>query len=63
MQKTLREPETLITLDFLSSQDDSSLFVYHFMLEIVYLFLYVDDMVLTDNNPFIIHTFITRFSK
>jgi hypothetical protein len=36
IQKTLREPETLLTLDFLSSQDYFLLFVYHSMLEIVY---------------------------
>ncbi|GFZ05453.1 hypothetical protein Acr_17g0010250 [Actinidia rufa] len=41
---------------------DSSLFVHHSTAGTVYLLLYVDDMVLTGNNPALIKTLITRLS-
>ncbi|KAF5441902.1 hypothetical protein F2P56_037146 [Juglans regia] len=41
---------------------DSSLFIHHITSGTVYLLLYVDDMVLTGNNPALTKTLITRLS-
>ncbi|RVX04648.1 Retrovirus-related Pol polyprotein from transposon RE1 [Vitis vinifera] len=49
--------------DTFSHVVDSSLFVHHTTTDIVYLLLYVDDMVLTSTNPASIKTLITRQSK
>ncbi|XP_058080749.1 uncharacterized mitochondrial protein AtMg00810-like [Magnolia sinica] len=42
---------------------NSSLFVYHSSLGTVYLFLYVDDMVITGSNTSMVQTLITRLFK
>ena len=52
----------LMKLGFLLNQANFSLFVHHTTAGTVYLLLYVDDMVLTGNNPALIKTLITRLS-
>jgi hypothetical protein len=53
----------VLNLGFLLNQADSFLLVHHTTADTVYLLLYVDDMVLTGNNPNLIKTLITRLSK
>jgi hypothetical protein len=50
----------LLTIGFNSSQADSSLFVYSSAHEIIYLLLYVDDIIITGNNMSLIDTFIRK---
>ncbi|KAJ6945155.1 Retrovirus-related Pol polyprotein from transposon RE1 [Populus alba x Populus x berolinensis] len=52
----------LLQLGFLISKADSSLFVHHSAARTVYLLLYIDDMVLTGNNPSLIKNLITQLS-
>jgi hypothetical protein len=52
----------LLQLGFLISKADSSLFVHHSAAGMIYLLLYVDNMVLTGSNPSLIKTLITRLS-
>ena len=53
----------LLKLGFLSSQADSSLFVYHSLVGTIYLLFYVDDMVITGSNSSMVQTLITWLSK
>jgi len=53
----------LLHLGFLISKADSFLFVHHSAAGMVYLLLYVDDIVLTGSNPSLIKTLITRLSN
>jgi hypothetical protein len=50
----------LLTIGFNSSQADSSLFVYSSAHEIIYLLLYVDDIIITGSNMSLIGTFIRK---
>ena len=56
----------LLTVGFLNSTADTSLFTYHRGSDIIYVLVYVDDMVITGNNNRVIDAFIaaisTRFS-
>jgi hypothetical protein len=40
----------LLTLGFVEAKSDTSLFIFHRGVDIIYLFLYVDDIVLTTSN-------------
>lgn len=42
---------------------DLSLLLYHSLTTIVYLLLYVNDMVITGNNPSLVQSLITRLSQ
>jgi hypothetical protein len=48
--------------NFITSSAYSSLFVYHGPCGIVYLLLYVDDMVIKVNNQSILYTLIVRLA-
>ncbi|XP_068664965.1 uncharacterized mitochondrial protein AtMg00810-like [Aristolochia californica] len=50
----------LIHLGFYCSRADPSLFVFHRHSDILYLLLYVDDIILTGNNPSILDSFATK---
>jgi Reverse transcriptase (RNA-dependent DNA polymerase) len=50
--------DTLIQLGFQTSASDPSLFIYHNGDALAYLLVYVDDIVLTGNNPLLIQQFI-----
>ena len=52
----------LLQLGFLISKADSSLFVHHSAVGMIYLLLYVDDMVLPGSNLSLIKTLITWLS-
>ena len=53
----------LLNLGFQPSSTDSSLFIYKDGLIIAFLLLYVNDIVLTGNNPFFLKQLITSLSK
>jgi hypothetical protein len=40
----------LLSLGFVEAKSDTSLFVYHYSSDIIYLLLYVDDIVLTASS-------------
>lgn len=50
----------LLGLGFCQSQSDSSLFHFHEGTTIIYLLLYVDDIIVTGNDPLVLQKFITR---
>jgi hypothetical protein len=50
----------LLTIGFNSNQADSSLFVYSSAQEIIYLLLYIDDIIITGSNMSLIDTFIHK---
>lgn len=50
----------LITLVFVCSWANTSLFVFKRESKILYLLVYVDDIILTGNSPLLIKNFITR---
>uniref|UniRef100_A0A2N9IKH6 CCHC-type domain-containing protein n=2 Tax=Fagus sylvatica TaxID=28930 RepID=A0A2N9IKH6_FAGSY len=53
----------LVTLGFHSSTTDSSLFIYRNGSTVAFLLLYVDDIVLTDNNALFLSQLITNLRK
>lgn len=53
----------LMGLDFFASQSDSSLFFYHRGTSVIYLILYVDDIIVTGNDPTVLGRFIARIHK
>ena len=48
---------------FTTSRVDSSLFVYHSPHSVIYLLLYVDDMVITGSNSSMLSSLIDRLAK
>lgn len=50
----------LLSLEFLASRSDSSLFYLHQGTSVVYLLLYVDDIILTGNDASLLRRFISR---
>ena len=52
----------LLHLGFVASLADSSLLIYHSHHTTIYLLLYVDDIIITGNNPSQISHFITTLS-
>ncbi|KAF5448208.1 hypothetical protein F2P56_028764 [Juglans regia] len=53
----------LLAIGFSCSRADSSLFVLSKGADLIYLLLYVDDIVVTSNNSFLLNTFISKLSK
>lgn len=53
----------LISLGFLCSPADTSLSIFHWSVTLLYLLVYVDNIILTGNDPTQIHTFITRMNN
>lgn len=53
----------LISLGFSCSCADTSLFVFKKAYSILYLLVYVDDIILTGNHTTLIRDFITRLNK
>ncbi|KAJ0806207.1 putative RNA-directed DNA polymerase [Helianthus annuus] len=53
----------LLNNGFLCSKADTSLFVYKKGASIVYLLVYVDDIIITGSDPQLIQSFITRLNK
>ena len=51
------------TLGFLSSRSNSSLFTFHHGSETIYLFLHVDDIILTASSSTLISTVISQLSS
>lgn len=53
----------LFTLGFYSSKPDSSLFTYHRSFDIVYLLLYIGDIILTTSSTTLISKVISQLSS
>lgn len=53
----------LLGIGFIASRADSSLFIYHSPHGVIYLLLYVDDMVTTGSNSSMLHSLIDRLAK
>lgn len=53
----------ILQLGFLCSHADTSLFVFHRQHVLIYLLVYVDDIIVTSNNPASIRTLMARLSK
>ena len=53
----------LLTLGFIASQSDSSLFIFRHGTTVLYLLLYVDDIILTGSNPDAITALITALAS
>ena len=53
----------LLTIGFTASIADPSLFVFHNGSTFLYLFLYVDDIILTGNNPVAVTSLITALAS
>ena len=53
----------LFSLGFSCSRADTSLFIFHRDATLLYLPVYVDDIILTGNNPSLISTFIARLNN
>jgi histone deacetylase 1/2 len=51
----------LLTLGFVEAKSDTSLFVYRRGSELIYLLLYIDDIVLTASSPALLQRTITTF--
>ena len=52
----------LLTSGFLNSNVDTSLFILHSTSVSIYLLVYVDDIIITSNNPSTVQHFITLLS-
>jgi Reverse transcriptase (RNA-dependent DNA polymerase) len=55
--------ETLFCIGFITSASDPSLFVYRKGSDIAFLLVYVDDIILTDNNIALLHQFTLLLDK
>ena len=55
-----RFSQFLLHVGFKSSQADSSLFVYSLASEVIYLLLYVDDIIITGSNLSLIDSFVHK---
>lgn len=53
----------LLLNEFVCSQADTSLFIFAHDSTILYLLVYVGDLILTDNNESIISSFIARLNR
>jgi len=53
----------LFGLGFLANRADSSLFVHHGHHGVLYLLLYVDDMIITSSNQLMLRTLINRLAQ
>ncbi|XP_022004279.1 uncharacterized mitochondrial protein AtMg00810-like [Helianthus annuus] len=53
----------LLSNGFLCSKADTSLFIYKKGASIVYLLVYVDDIIITGSDPQLVQSFITRLHK
>lgn len=51
------------SLGFRSSKSDTSLFIYHHGSDVIYLLLYVDDIILTASSPALVTRVISRLSS
>ena len=51
-----------LTSSFLNSNTDTSLFILHRFVVTIYLLVYVDDIIMIDNNPSTAQHFITLLS-
>ena len=58
-----RFSQFLLGIRFTASRVDSSLFVYHSPHGVIYLLLYVDDMVITGSNSSMLSSLIDRLAK
>ena len=52
----------LIQLGFYCSRADTSLFVFHKQSDIIYLLLYVDDIIITGNNSSLLDSFTHKIN-
>jgi len=46
----------LLSIGFHASKEDTLLFIFYVGADICYLLVYVDDILLTGNNSFLLHT-------
>uniref|UniRef100_A0A2N9JAS4 Reverse transcriptase Ty1/copia-type domain-containing protein n=1 Tax=Fagus sylvatica TaxID=28930 RepID=A0A2N9JAS4_FAGSY len=53
----------LLQLGFYCSRADTSLFVFHKHSNIIYLLLYVDDIIITGNNPSLLENFTCKLNS
>jgi hypothetical protein len=53
----------LLTLGFYSSLANPSLFLYRHGDNVMFLLLYVDDIIVTGNNPMVVQSLLTQLSK
>jgi hypothetical protein len=59
----MRLSDFLMTISFWASKVDTSLFILNGNHDIFYLFVYVDDILITGNNSELIHRLITFLSS
>jgi hypothetical protein len=59
----MRLSDFLMTISFWASKVDTSLFILNGNHDIFYLFVYVDDILITGNNSELIHRLITFMSS
>jgi Reverse transcriptase (RNA-dependent DNA polymerase) len=55
--------DTLFHLGFVTSASDPSLFLYHKGSDVAFLLVYVDDIILTENNVALIQYFTLIFDQ
>jgi hypothetical protein len=53
----------LLQLGFYCSRADTSLFVFHKHSDMIYLLLYVDDIIITGNNPSLLENFTCKLNS
>jgi hypothetical protein len=58
-----RFSSVLLQLGFYCSRADTSLFVFHKHSDIIYLLLYVDDIIITGNNPSLLENFTCKLNS
>nr|KYP47685.1 Retrovirus-related Pol polyprotein from transposon TNT 1-94 [Cajanus cajan]KYP47706.1 Retrovirus-related Pol polyprotein from transposon TNT 1-94 [Cajanus cajan] len=51
---------TLLQFNFQASKCDPSLFLYSNANNVIYNLVYVDDIIITENNPTLLHTLVSR---
>ena len=56
-------PTFLLRLSFITSNADSSLFVYSCSNALIYFLVYVDDLIITGNDPFLINNIIFQLDS
>ena len=59
----LRFKSYLLSLGFVSSKSDTSMFIFHHGNSVGYLLLYVDDIILTGNSSTTLHSVVSSLKE